>query len=139
MKNTDTKEYLENYIKLIKKEALRLIKAPVPKATREAYMLYFETGSRLTFEKQYFAVREQLTVFGLMVSLWEDTGADKECAARLLHVIKSVLNENTWVLPAHGSREHIDGKVQSIDLFSAETGGSLSEILYLIKDNPAIR
>lgn len=145
-----TGAYLSSYIDILCRRADELMKEAVPELTREAYMVYFETGNRLTYERLYFARREQLTVFGLISALWTDIrykydseekylSALSGFAGKLFDVAEAVTAENTWVLPAHGSPEHTDGIRNTIDLFAAETAGSLSEILFIIKDNPAIR
>lgn len=145
---TEVEGYLRSYIDELKSRADKLLKCEIPKLTKEAYLSYFETGNRLVFEKQYFARREQLTVFALSVVLEKDIDSvfhertEHEAgvyAKRLLEVIKKVIEEPTWVLPAHGSRKHLNGEAQSIDLFAAETAGSIAEILYLIKNNRFIK
>lgn len=123
----NTSYYEEKYIEHLKKREEELSKLPMPRIDREAYLLYFETGNRLEYEKIYFDRREYLTVFGMMAVIFKDRQSD-----RILGILEDVLNEPTWVLPAHGSREHIEGKKQSIDLFAAETAGALAEIIYLI-------
>lgn len=122
----NTKYYETQYIEHLKNRKNKLMNIPMPKIGREAYLSYFETGNRLAYEKIYFARREYLTIFGL------DAVINNELSDELFDILESVLTEATWVLPAHGSREHIDGKKQSIDLFAAETAGTLAEIIYLI-------
>lgn len=123
----NTSYYEEKYIEHLKKREEELSKLPMPRIDREAYLSYFETGNRLEYEKIYFSRREYLTVFGMMSVFFKDKQSD-----RILGILENVLSEPTWVLPAHGSREHIEGKKQSIDLFAAETAGALAEIIYLI-------
>ena len=126
----NTSDYEKKYIECLKKRQKELINLPMPEPDKEAYLLYFETGNRLEYEKIYFSRREYLTIFGLAAVLDKSTEPDLAFA-----IIESVLNEPTWVLPAHGSREHIEGKKQSIDLFAAETAGALAEIIYLLYNN----
>lgn len=126
----NTAFYEKKYIEYLKKREEELVKLPMPKIDREAYLLYFETGNRLEYEKIYFGRREYLTVFGLAAVLYKD-----EKPEVIFQVLESVLNEPTWVLPAHGSRQHFEGKKHTIDLFAAETAGSLGEIIYLMAEN----
>lgn len=129
----NTSYYEKKYIECLKKREEELIKLPMPNADREAYLLYFETGNRLEYEKIYFDRREYLTVFGMAGVIFKTLNYE-----RLFEVLESVLNEPTWVLPAHGSREHIEGEKHTIDLFAAETAGTLAEIIYLITDKNLI-
>lgn len=133
----NTKDYLEGYKEKLIKRGNELLEDTIPETTRPLYLQYFETGNRIEFEKAYFGKREHLTVFGLLCSIQDIS--ETKYVERLLLVIKSILEESTWVLPAHGSLEHIEGRASSIDLFAGETAGSLGEILYYIKENPIIK
>lgn len=138
--------YLDNYLKRAVDVAEELSKGTLPVFDTNKYCRYFEDGNRLDFESVYFERRKNLTMFGLVSVLWQDIderglvseGKRLEYAGRLLNIIEDVLREPTWVLPAHGSIEHLEGKRVSIDLFAAETAGALAEIISLISNHPDI-
>ena len=142
----DCSRYLEQYLGKIYRRAKELAGKEMPVVQREQYEEYFRTGNRLLYERVYFARREFLTVFGLAAALWRDFRQNPlfkeewdfimQCGGRLLDIVEDILREPTWVLPAHGSMECFDGKKQMIDLFAAETAGSIGEILYCLKEFP---
>lgn len=129
----NTSYYEEKYIEYLEKREEELLRLPMPKTDREAYLLYFKTGNRLEYEKTYFSRREYLTVFGMTSVIFQDRRPD-----RIFDIIDDILSEPTWVLPPHGTIEHIEGKKHSIDLFAAETAGAISEIIYLMTENKYI-
>lgn len=99
----------------------------------QGYVDYIQHGNRLSFESHYFQRRKQLSVVGLAVFL------DKEPAMidYLEEIIWAVLQEYSWALPAHLKQEGAFFSSDSptcIDLFSAETGQTLAEMLALFGD-----
>lgn len=96
------------------------------------YEDYLKSGDRLNFEQAYFSRRRQLAVMALAVYC-------EECSAETLQLLEQIIweicNEYTWALPAHLSIENgsFDGTATTcIDLFAAETGQTLSEIISLV-------
>ena len=101
----------------------------LPVLTNELFMLYEQTGNRLTYENEYFERRRFLVVYGLLV-YWYQRPEDIE---KLENVIKGVCEEETWALPAHVNRSKPQWQ-REVDLFSSETGQTLANIIYLNKD-----
>ncbi|UJF34362.1 hypothetical protein [Paenibacillus hexagrammi] len=133
----------EALIREIIEEGERLLLEPVPESSYSLFKLFEENGNRLAFEKVYFDRRRRLTTFGLLTLLEPENEQYRDA---LQDIIWSVCNEYSWCLPAHlrGSLE-TDGSFDSgdesvwgrkqrrthIDLFAAETGFTLSELLNL--------
>lgn len=123
---------LSSYIDQLLKEANAYLASPtIPVLPLEAYNKYLTNGERLPFEHAYFARRKQLIVLSLAYLL------EKTEEKRLLleQVIWEVCNEFSWALPSHLTIvEHSFGEQSDvvIDLFAAETGQTLAEILELV-------
>lgn len=134
----------------IRLEGKRLLKEKEPELAYSLFKLFADTGSRIEFEKVYFEKRRRLTTFAIMVLLEPETDEYKEA---LENTIWSVCNEYSWCLPSHlqNSWETSTNNCFSlhepyqphytIDLFAAETGFALAEILHLTEEylNPLIR
>ncbi|MHC5215583.1 hypothetical protein ACYSNR_02880 [Enterococcus sp. LJL128] len=94
------------------------------------YEEYLASGNRIKFEKSYFERRRQLAVIGLAAYL-EDR---QEFSELLEQILWEICNEYTWALPAHlpvtGNEYGRESSVY-LDLFAAETGQALAEILKL--------
>jgi len=110
----------------IREEAERLLELPEPELTQELYERFEKTGNRLAYEERYFERRRRLTSFALMSLLDPDK---REYVQALTGTIEAVLEEPTWCLPAHMRGQRIN---RNIDLFSAETGFALGEIIVLL-------
>ena len=119
--------YLKAYRELVFKRSVSC--PPLKKADFE---LFFKTGNRLVYEKNYFEVRKALTVTALKVILSESP--ETAHVEDLAGVIKAILSESDWALPAHCTKDSWDTGNYGIDLFAAETAGSLAEILYLVRE-----
>ncbi len=118
-------KYLKTYRELIFKRNDEYI--PLKKSD---FTLFFETGDRLTYEKTYFAGRKALTVRALQMLLSKEN--DRAVTEKLIGIINCILSEPVWALPAHCGKDAWDTGKYGIDLFAAETAGSLAQILYLI-------
>lgn len=101
----------------------------------------FETdGDRVEFESAadgYFVRRRRLAIYGILSWLY---GRDEDIAA-LEDVLWAICSEYTWVLPAHLGGKGLsvlqtDG-TYTIDLFAAETGEGVAEVLDLVGDRLA--
>ncbi|HTG67763.1 MAG TPA: hypothetical protein VL921_00760, partial [Candidatus Udaeobacter sp.] len=112
----------------IKAEADRFVQTPDPELTYALFRIYGDTGERLAYERVYFERRKRLNALVIM-ALLEPENTVYEAAA--LNIIWSVCNEFTWCLPAH---YNAGAEKPDIDLFAAETGFALSEILLLWGD-----
>ncbi|WP_243459259.1 heparinase II/III domain-containing protein [Metabacillus bambusae] len=126
----------------IRAEAERLLREPDKELSFSNFTIFRETGSRLEYEKVYFAKRRRLNTFALMALLEPNHPIYLE---QLENTIWSICNEYSWCLPAHlknspematdmdVSLQSIQESSYSIDLFAAETAFTLSEILTLTK------
>ncbi|UUZ96713.1 hypothetical protein LJK87_22045 [Paenibacillus sp. P25] len=133
-------------IEEIRTEAESLLHRPAPELSFALFRIYGDKGSRLEYERVYFEARKRLNTFTLMSPLEPER---PDYFAALQETIWSVCNEYTWCLPAHASGtpesasemayslQDISGALQGnaamIDLFSAETGFALSEVLRLLE------
>ncbi|GAA4877316.1 heparinase II/III family protein [Paenibacillus vulneris] len=128
----------------VRDEAEKLLEQQEPQRSYQLFRIFTESGTRLEYEQVYFEVRKRLNTFAIM-SLLEPERSDYQQA--LEETIWSICNEYTWCLPAHvgntpettGESAYslhqpltdFQGNAHVIDLFSAETGFALSEILKL--------
>jgi hypothetical protein len=128
----------------IRTEAEILLGQRAPELSFSLFRLFQESGSRLEFEREYFEMRKRLNTFTLMSLLEPERPVYQEA---LQETIWSICNEYTWCLPAHvgataettGDTEYslmdstavLQGNASIIDLFAAETGFALSEVLRL--------
>lgn len=121
----------------IRAEGKRLLGEPIPELTYSLFSIFQERGSRLEYESAYFKKRKRLNTFAFLTLLEPDEPSHR---AALHDIVWSVCDEYTWCLPAHvnGSSADIRG---TIDLFSAETGFTLTEIALLLGErlSPLLR
>ncbi|SDW80169.1 hypothetical protein [Paenibacillus sp. CF384] len=115
--------HFADMVREVEKEEQLLIQAPIPELTPELYALYEKTGNRLLYEDVYFQRRRRLATFAILHFLYP---SEIRYIASLEEIIAAILEETTWCLPAHMRGQAID---RNIDLFAAETGFALSEIL----------
>ncbi len=101
----------------------------LPVLTKEMFLLYEETGNRLIYENEYFERRRFLVIFGLLVYWYKRT----EDIKKLEEILMDVCDEETWALPAHVNRQKPQWQ-REVDLFSAETGQTLANIIHLNQD-----
>ncbi|CAM3647563.1 heparinase II/III family protein [Cohnella lubricantis] len=118
------------WIRDIREEGRRLQEEPIPQLTYSLFAIFAERGSRLEYERAYFERRRRLNTFALLTLLEPDEPAHR---AALQDIIWLVCDEYTWCLPAHVSGSNADIR-RTIDLFSAETGFTLTEISMLLGD-----
>ena len=90
--------------------------------SRNDYAECDRNGNRLKYENRYFAKRACLTARALYAYLTNKTANDD-----LVHIINSVCDEFSWVLPGHKADN------PHIDLYSAITAQMLCEIAYYIR------
>lgn len=121
--------FLQSCFETVKAEAERLKKIPAEPLPYSKFKIFYQTGSRAEYEECYFEHRKRLNTFALLafllggeyISLFEDAAW-------------AVLDEFTWALPAHIAKEEsVSERVTHIDLFAAETGFALSEMLYMLR------
>lgn len=108
---------------------------PVPACRFSEFIIYNQTGSRKEYERSYFLRRRQMNVSALLSMIYPD---DEQYLMYLVDVMWAILDEYVWVLPAH-MPSFTENVVEHIDLFSSETGFTLSEIDYILGDRlPAL-
>lgn len=96
------------------------------------FKLFEETGDRGLYEGPYFRKRRRLNVSAILSMIYPEK---EEYMDMLNDVIWAICDEYTWSLPAHLSHAfEKDVDRIHIDLFAAETGYALSEILTVLKD-----
>jgi hypothetical protein len=88
----------------------------------------YTTGNRELWQDIFFERRKRLCYLQLLAI------ANDEYLEDLENVLAVILEEYTWVLPAHNVRKDNTFDYTVIDLFSAETGFYLSETLYVFND-----
>ncbi|CAM4345348.1 hypothetical protein FHS16_002490 [Paenibacillus endophyticus] len=110
----------------IRADADNRLKAADPELTFSLFRVFGDTGERLAYENVYFDRRKRMNAFVIM-ALQEPGNKLYETAA--LDTIWSICNEFTWCLPAHFNER---AEKPDIDLFAAETGFALSEVLLLL-------
>ncbi|MCC3375762.1 hypothetical protein [Cohnella sp. REN36] len=119
----------------IREEGERLLREPIPALTEELFLSFERTGVRLDYERVYFARRRRLNTFALLSWMRPERADD---LAAWAEIASEVCAERTWCLPAHVKGLETDGQ---IDLFAAETGFTLAEMLAIGGDRlpPALR
>lgn len=111
----------------------------IPLLNASEYMMFAENGNRSVYEKKYFDRRSIM----LDLALAEKLEGEGRFTKKLIDVVWHILEETTWVLPAHNQpmagvntclpyafREEVD----YIDLFAATTGSSLAMVYHLCKE-----
>ena len=119
-------EYARKYLDELNEEYGKFRDEPVKALSLSAFMEYFKSGNRLLYENEYFRRRAMLRDFALKAWL-----GDRDAVNRLENVMVAVCSENTWALPAHIGNESPE---ITLDLFAAETAGTLAEIISLLND-----
>lgn len=114
------------------KQRLEETKAITEGYTYKEYEEYFKTGSRKEFEHKYFRLyRWRLATSAILYYIYET----EEYYDILLETIWAVCNEYSWCLPNHSEDETEEQNIfDFIDLFAAETGQAMAEILYFVGD-----
>ncbi len=109
----------------------------IPQLSAEDYMLFCKTGNRSVFEDKYFLRRTML----LDLSLGEYVEKKGRFTDKLKDVMWAILEESSWVIPAHNRMRpagiHVSlplhHKASYIDLFSAATGAAVAVAYYFHK------
>ncbi len=131
-----TKDVYKDYLAQIREEAKKYRENPAVAIPYSAFKLFETTGDRNVFQAYYFGNRGRMATLALMVWLY----GNEEDIHALEDALWAVCDEYTWCLPAHLGGTGLT-KVQDeghiIDLFAAETGCALSEIIALVGDKLA--
>jgi len=122
--------YFENALDKMERRCKRFRENPIEALPFHLYRKFYIDGDRRSFEDIYFARRGRLSYLALAILLHRRA----EDIVALEDAIWAICEEYTWVLPAHTSDLGDRYNTEVIDLFSAETGFALSEIVYLLSD-----
>jgi hypothetical protein len=110
--------------------------AEVPTLPASLFMEYTRNGNRNRFEQCYFRRRRQLTRL-VLAECWERKGRFLD---KIIDYLWDIAAEPTWCLPAH-IRGHHDAlpneEIPTVDLFAAETGMTLAQVLELLGEQLA--
>ena len=104
----------------------------IPQLSLKDYMKYFRDGDRISYETPFFK-RRQLLIALVLAECAEYKGRFMDDIAE---VIWQILSEPVWTLPAHqGLTDYpLPGPEEwTVDLFSAETGRILTEVLQFLQ------
>ncbi|OME00920.1 MULTISPECIES: heparinase II/III family protein [Paenibacillus] len=121
---------LQADISEIRAEAVRLDGQSIPELSYTLFSIYSRTGSRLEYERVYFERRRRLNTYVFLALLEPE---HPEVLEKLEDILWAICDEYTWCLPAHLPADHNAADINRyIDLFSSETGFTLSEVLLLL-------
>lgn len=105
--------------------------AQIPDTSDELYMEFLNNGNRSHYEDVYFRKRDMLC----NLTLGECMEYQGRFLPKLELVLKSILDEKSWVLPAHDSELlNFNNTICYADLFCSETIAELSEMDWLLQD-----
>ena len=128
--NIKKDKFLQKQLEAVRAAGDEMKNIPVASLPLSDFEIFYKTGSRQEYEDRYFEHRKRLNTYALLAAVYGG-----EYIVLLQDTIWAVLDEFTWALPAHiKQNENIFDKITHIDLFAAETGSALSEILYMTED-----
>jgi len=122
--------YFQKALDKMERRCKRYRENPIEALPFHLYRKFYIDGDRRSFEDIYFARRGRLSYLALAILLYRRA----EDIVALEDAIWAICEEYTWVLPAHTTDQGDQYNTEIIDLFSAETGYALSEIVYLLGD-----
>ncbi len=125
-----TAPYFKAALEKMERRCRRYRENPIEALPFHLYRKFYIDGDRRSYEDIYFARRGRLSYLALAILLHRRP----EDITALEDAIWAICEEYTWVLPAHTSDLGDRYNTEVIDLFSAETGFALSEIVYLLSD-----
>ncbi len=117
-------KYAQDYLRELDGEYENFLNEEIGVLSDSAFEEYSRSGNRIEYEKLYFRRRAMLRDFALKAWL-----GCAEAQHRLNEVMLKICAERTWAIPAHING---DDPYTVIDLFAAETGHALTEIIALI-------
>lgn len=132
------KEKVEDIIR----RAEAVLNEDIPSLPLSLYREYHINGNRSNFEASYFARRRMAIL--LTLAEWQE--GKGRFTDKLADVVWAILEESTWILPAHlyvtpfcrkdGVPPFIgEETLQGVDLFSATTAATLAAAYYCAKDS----
>lgn len=104
----------------------------IPVTNYSYYKLIYQTGDRDSYQAIYYDRRKRFCYLQLLAL------ADDAYLEELENVLNVILEEYTWVLPAHNLQKDNTFDYTVIDLFSAETGYYLSETAYVFGERLSV-
>ncbi|MCI8442796.1 MAG: hypothetical protein HFG27_09730 [Provencibacterium sp.] len=131
--------WIEGQLQLIRQRAQEYLQKPAPQLSYQLFRRYWEDGDRIHFEDAYFERRGRLLVFSLLCWLEPEN-------VQWLHETEDILwlicSEPFWCIPPHltGMQDKVlpfNEFATHLDLFSAETGFAIAEVLALCEDRLA--
>lgn len=125
-----TAPYFKKALDKMERRCQRYRDNPIEALPFHLYRKFYIDGDRRSYEDIYFARRGRLSYLALAILLHRRP----EDILALEDAIWAICEEYTWILPAHTSDLGDRYNTEIIDLFSAETGFALSEIVYLLSD-----
>ncbi|MEM1569891.1 MAG: heparinase II/III family protein [Candidatus Bathyarchaeia archaeon] len=114
---------LRNRMEGVLKNASKLLNDSIPQLPRSLYDDFFRTGRRHVFEEPYFLRRravEDLTLAYIFTG--RNTYLD-----RCRDYLWAIMEEFTWVIPAHAKTPFKPGEEHVVDLFSSGTAMLLAD------------
>lgn len=125
----------DRYTHRLLQEADEALESPVPALPLSLYRRFSETGNRVDYETPYFARRKDLAALVLGYAV----GHEMKYLLKAEILIKAILDEKAWQLPAHNSYirdaetlPEPDTKRPIIDLFSADTAADLAMAAHIL-------
>ena len=117
--------------------AEKMLEEPIPFLPASLYREFSVNGNRSHFEGPYFRRRDMAYTLAL-AEAYEKKGRFSE---KLMDVVWAILEETSWVIPAHiynaplytefGIPDVFGDRMHGIDLFSAMTGAVLAVVYHL--------
>jgi len=109
----------------------RALKNPIPQLPRSLYDDYFRTGRRRPFENLYFYRRRMAEDLALAYIYTGKT----EYLDRCRDFIWAIMEEFTWIIPAHVSLPLSPETLTRVDLFSSGTAMLLADLWDLLHND----
>ena len=121
--------------------AEKLLDRDIPLLRASVYRQYVTNGNRSNYEGDYF-LRRDMAVNLALAEYYERQGRFTE---KLMDVVWAILEESTWIIPAHLYNSPLYGDatlgpvfgnnaLHGVDLFSAATCGAMSVVYHYCKD-----
>ncbi len=125
-----TNDYYKPYINEFKDLYDKDKENPILSLSYKTFMTFVEKGSRAESEKPYFHKRRHLGYLTMLALIYPE---ETKYIDDICEVVWSICSEISWVIAAHLHCNLTEHK-SIIDLFAAETGLYLSELVYLLGD-----
>jgi len=109
----------------------RTLRDPIPQLPRSLYDDYFRTGQRRPFENLYFYRRRMAEDLALAYIYTGKT----EYLDRCRDFIWAIMEEFTWIIPAHVSLPLSPKTITRVDLFSSGTAMLLADLWDLLHND----